>query len=67
MQVGPRDGLQNEKTIVPTEVKVEFINKLAGAGLSHVEAGMNILTDIEYAKGIIVIPQGESVRIIIPV
>lgn len=38
VEVGPRDGLQNEKSIVPTDVKVEFINKLAGAGLSHVEA-----------------------------
>ena len=37
-QVGPRDGLQNEKSIVPTDVKVQFINKLAEAGLSHVEA-----------------------------
>ena len=25
IQVGPRDGLQNEKTLVPTDVKVEFI------------------------------------------
>ena len=25
VQVGPRDGLQNEKTLVPTDVKVEFI------------------------------------------
>ena len=27
-EVGPRDGLQNEKTIVPLEVKVEFIARL---------------------------------------
>jgi len=38
VEVGPRDGLQNEKTLVPTEVKVEFISRLASAGLSHVEA-----------------------------
>jgi len=38
VEVGPRDGLQNEKTVVPTEVKVEFISRLAAAGLSHVEA-----------------------------
>ena len=37
-QVGPRDGLQNEKTLVPTDVKVDFISRLAGAGLTHVEA-----------------------------
>jgi hydroxymethylglutaryl-CoA lyase len=37
VEVGPRDGLQNEKNIVPTEVKREFINKLAQAGLSVIE------------------------------
>jgi len=38
VEVGPRDGLQNEKTVVPTDVKIEFINRLASAGLTHVEA-----------------------------
>jgi len=38
VEVGPRDGLQNEKNIVPTEVKVDFISRLAAAGLTHVEA-----------------------------
>ena len=37
-EVGVRDGLQNEKTIVPVEVKVEFVQRLLGAGLSPVEA-----------------------------
>ena len=37
-EVGPRDGLQNEKTIVSTAVKVEFINRLIAAGLPIVEA-----------------------------
>ncbi|MGV9250893.1 hydroxymethylglutaryl-CoA lyase [Streptomyces sp. NPDC003697] len=37
-EVGPRDGLQNEQGIVPTEVKAEFIRRLAGAGLTTVEA-----------------------------
>ncbi|MEV4741042.1 hydroxymethylglutaryl-CoA lyase [Streptomyces sp. NPDC049555] len=37
-EVGPRDGLQNEKAVVPTEVKAEFIHRLAGAGLTTVEA-----------------------------
>ncbi|MFF0479805.1 hydroxymethylglutaryl-CoA lyase [Streptomyces sp. NPDC004435] len=37
-EVGPRDGLQNERTAVPTEVKAEFIRRLAAAGLSTVEA-----------------------------
>ncbi|MGW3561044.1 hypothetical protein ACWDNT_27540, partial [Streptomyces sp. NPDC000963] len=37
-EVGARDGLQNEKTAVPTEVKAEFVRRLAAAGLSTVEA-----------------------------
>lgn len=37
-EVGPRDGLQNEKTIVPVEVKAEFIGRLVAAGLPIVEA-----------------------------
>ncbi|MEE1753733.1 hydroxymethylglutaryl-CoA lyase [Streptomyces sp. SP18CS02] len=37
-EVGPRDGLQNEKGVVPTEVKAEFVHRLAGAGLTTVEA-----------------------------
>ncbi|GAB2594191.1 hydroxymethylglutaryl-CoA lyase [Streptomyces capparidis] len=37
-EVGPRDGLQNEKGIVPVEVKAEFIERLAAAGLDTVEA-----------------------------
>ncbi|WP_091761950.1 hydroxymethylglutaryl-CoA lyase [Pedococcus cremeus] len=36
-EVGPRDGLQNEKTVVPAEVKAEFIRRLAGAGLETIE------------------------------
>ncbi|MFJ3499708.1 hydroxymethylglutaryl-CoA lyase [Streptomyces sp. NPDC090135] len=37
-EVGARDGLQNEKGAVPTEVKAEFVRRLAAAGLSTVEA-----------------------------
>lgn len=37
-EVGARDGLQNEKTTVPTEVKAEFIERLAGAGSTAIEA-----------------------------
>ena len=36
-EVGPRDGLQNEQTIVPAATKVEFIRRLEGAGLSTIE------------------------------
>jgi hydroxymethylglutaryl-CoA lyase len=39
VEVGPRDGLQNEKVVVPTEAKVEYITTLADAGLRVIEAG----------------------------
>ncbi|MBK6601460.1 MAG: hydroxymethylglutaryl-CoA lyase [Betaproteobacteria bacterium] len=38
VEVGPRDGLQNEKATVPTDVKVAFIDRLAAAGLRAIEA-----------------------------
>ncbi len=38
VEVGARDGLQNEPTFVPTEAKIRFIEMLAEAGLSVVEA-----------------------------
>ncbi|MFF5253785.1 hydroxymethylglutaryl-CoA lyase [Streptomyces leeuwenhoekii] len=37
-EVGARDGLQNEKATVPTEVKAEFVRRLAEAGLTTIEA-----------------------------
>ena len=39
VEVGPRDGLQNEAKTVPLEVKVALIERLAAAGLPAVEAG----------------------------
>ncbi len=39
VEVGPRDGLQNEKRLVPAEVKIALIEALAGAGLKSIEAG----------------------------
>ncbi|HTM70307.1 MAG TPA: hydroxymethylglutaryl-CoA lyase, partial [Luteimonas sp.] len=38
VEVGPRDGLQNEKAIVPTPAKVELIDRLSAAGLPCIEA-----------------------------
>jgi hydroxymethylglutaryl-CoA lyase len=38
VEVGPRDGLQNESAHIPTDVKVGFIALLSGAGLSVIEA-----------------------------
>jgi hydroxymethylglutaryl-CoA lyase len=37
-EVGARDGLQNEKAVVPVAVKAEFLNRLADAGLTTLEA-----------------------------
>ena len=37
VEVGPRDGLQNEVTPVDTETKIEFIDRLSATGLSHIE------------------------------
>lgn len=38
VEVGPRDGLQNEKQPVPTAIKVELIDRLADCGLTAIEA-----------------------------
>jgi hydroxymethylglutaryl-CoA lyase len=39
VEVGPRDGLQNEKNVVPLEIKLKLLDRLAGTGLEIVEAG----------------------------
>lgn len=38
VEVGPRDGLQNEKTIISTVDKIELINRLSKTGLRSIEA-----------------------------
>jgi hydroxymethylglutaryl-CoA lyase len=38
VEVGPRDGLQNEKEFVPIDVKVDLINQLSNAGFPNIEA-----------------------------
>jgi hydroxymethylglutaryl-CoA lyase len=38
VEVGPRDGLQNEPGVIPTDTKVRFIELLADAGLAAIEA-----------------------------
>ena len=38
VEVSPRDGLQNEKMNVPTQTKIELINRLSNTGLQVVEA-----------------------------
>lgn len=39
VEVGPRDGLQNEPTPIPLETKIELVERLAATGLPVVEAG----------------------------
>ncbi|KAI0795589.1 aldolase [Abortiporus biennis] len=39
VEVGPRDGLQNEKSVIPPHLKVELINRLGKAGMTIIESG----------------------------
>jgi hydroxymethylglutaryl-CoA lyase len=39
VEVGPRDGLQNEKSTVSLETKIELVERLAKTGITHMEAG----------------------------
>ena len=39
VEVGPRDGLQNEKKSIPKETKLELISRLAKTGVTTIEAG----------------------------
>ncbi|WP_420475689.1 hydroxymethylglutaryl-CoA lyase [Noviherbaspirillum sp. ST9] len=38
VEVGPRDGLQNEKETIPVEVKIELVDRLTEAGFANIEA-----------------------------
>ena len=38
VEVGPRDGLQNEKDIIPSAIKVELVDRLTAAGFVNIEA-----------------------------
>ena len=39
VEVGPRDGLQNEKTSIPVKTKIELIRRLSETGVRNIEAG----------------------------
>ncbi len=39
VEVGPRDGLQNEKQLIPLDTKLQLINDLAAAGITAIESG----------------------------
>lgn len=56
IEVGPRDGLQNEVSFVPTKNKIELINALSKTGLQHIE-----VTSFVSAKSIPQLADGEEV------
>ena len=45
VEVGPRDGLQNEAAVLPLEDKAEFVRRLAACGLPQIEAGAFVRED----------------------
>src|SRR5262245_20713428 len=49
--VGPRDGLQNESTVLAPAVRAELVNRLAAAGLRRIEAGRLVREDAVPAMG----------------
>src|SRR5215475_484444 len=67
VEVGPRDGLQNEKQIVPTETKVEFIRRLAETGLKTIEATAFVSPKwvpqmADHAEVMSALPHGSGIR-----
>ncbi|WP_030483460.1 hydroxymethylglutaryl-CoA lyase [Nocardioides aequoreus] len=71
-EVGPRDGLQNEKALVPTEVKADFCRRLLAAGLPVVEATSFVhprwvpqLADAEELLGLLG-DEGRALPVLVP-
>ncbi|MCP0914207.1 MULTISPECIES: hydroxymethylglutaryl-CoA lyase [Legionella] len=58
IEVGPRDGLQNETVFVPTPIKIELINALSQSGLQHIE-----ITSFVSAKAIPQLADHEAVAL----
>ena len=56
LEVGPRDGLQNESHFLPTKHKIEWINTLSQTGLAHIE-----VTSFVSAKAIQQLADGDAV------
>ncbi|CAN5161161.1 hydroxymethylglutaryl-CoA lyase [soil metagenome] len=68
-EVGARDGLQNEKALIPTEIKAEFVRRLLAAGLPIIEATSFVhpkwvpqLADAADLMGLLVDQVGETTR-----
>lgn len=73
IEVGPRDGLQNEPFFVPTEVKIKFINLLSQTGLSVIESGSFVsgkaipqLADTEMVYNLIDKKESVSYPLLVP-
>jgi hydroxymethylglutaryl-CoA lyase len=67
VEVGPRDGLQNEKQVVPTETKIEFIRRLAKTGLKTIEGTAFVSPKwvpqmADHAEVLRALPRGSGVR-----
>ena len=72
-EVGARDGLQNESATVPVEVKAEFLARLAGAGLTVIEATSFVhprwvpqLADAEELLGLMTPVDGVRYPVLVP-
>ncbi len=73
VEVGPRDGLQNERAVIPAAVKGEFIDRLGAAGLTVIEATSFVnprwipqLADAEEVFGAIVARPGVRYPVLVP-
>jgi len=72
-EVGPRDGLQNEATPIPTEAKVRFVALLAAAGLREIEATSFVspsaipqLADADALMAVLDRPDGVRLPVLVP-
>lgn len=72
-EVGPRDGLQNEQTVVPVEVKAELVRRLADAGLRAIETTSFVhpkwvpqLADAEQLLASLDLPAGLRLPVLVP-
>lgn len=73
VEVGARDGLQNEVTPVDTETKIEFIDRLSATGLSHIEVTSFVraetipqLADAEQVFNTITKKSGVTYAVLVP-
>lgn len=69
VEVGPRDGLQNDPVLMPTDVKLEFIDRLIAAGVKRMEAASFVHPKLVPAMAdsdtiMAQVPRGKGVRFI---